>query len=106
MKVKMKKSVVKIIKPPKVGKGKPASRVKLEGYDLREVYRTRLHENRAAECQEAVKKYCHCRCGGVLHGKSHKAWKEKEDELFAKFGFLKAEMVLLLIKHFGGKSKA
>ncbi len=88
----------------KVADGKAAPRVKLEGFDLRQFYRNRLAINRAVECENAKKHSCRCRCGGALHGKSHKPWFEAEAALFEKSSIsaITAKDVLGLIKKFGG----
>lgn len=97
-------------KPPKkdrmakVGDGKAAPRVKLEGFNLRQHYRNRLAINRALECEKAKEDSCRCRCGGALHGKPHKPWFEAENELFnaSPIGAITAQDVLKLIHKFGG----
>lgn len=103
----------KIVKPkkkrlPKIPVGQAVPRIDIEGFDLRKNYRYKLSDFRAENCAAAKEKTCTCRCGGTLHGKSHKEWQKMEALLMDKSetGSITAEQTLKLIKHFGGRKAA
>lgn len=77
--------------------------VVIKGIKFREHYRNRLSEQRAILCQKAAKDNCFCRCGGLLHGKSHKAWFEAEAQLFEKLnGPVPAAKIVALVEELVG----
>lgn len=49
---------------------------------LRTGYKRKLSASAAARCEEAHVKLCFCRCGGRMHGVSHKAYLQREEQLF------------------------
>lgn len=102
------KEKVERIALPKVPKGQMAPKIKVDGHIVRAHYRIHMSAERIRQCEQAEHTICHCRCGGVLHGKSHAKLVKLENDLFIKHkgtipGAVYVKEVLYKI---GGKPKA
>jgi hypothetical protein len=47
------------------------------------MYKRLLTQSQANACESAQRPVCHCRCGGVLHGISHQAFIQAQQELMS-----------------------
>jgi hypothetical protein len=70
-------------------------------------YKRPLTARQATNCENAKKARCVCRCGGVLHGGSHRTYREFEAIAFdivrrAEDGPVTEQMVVHLVRQAAG----
>lgn len=63
------------------------------------IYKRSLSESQSRACEDAIHAVCLCRCGGALHGISHKLYAEVEAQILEEKGEITDEDVEEIIEY-------